>query len=167
MKHFENFQNKIGSKCCRWSSLNAPGTEILIWSKKPDLLRNPTLHLQSAYFGILSRQHALNPLFLHQKFAKNWRFSFFRLQGLWENFSKFSHGRAGPPVRRRCARARFSDLFTSQPPANWFIFLKYLYIMKLYLGLHSLLMLRDLASFSTFISQSLKVCTKDGANGYV
>ena len=27
MKQIENFQNKMGLKCCNWSSLNAPGTE--------------------------------------------------------------------------------------------------------------------------------------------
>ena len=129
-KHFENFHNKIGSKCCRWSSLNAPGTEILIWFKKPDLLRNPRLHLQSAYFGMLSRQRPYHiectssrpitevkqcwarlvpgpePSFCLRKPAKYAVSCFFRLLGLWENSLKFSHGRAGAaPLHPRRAWA--------------------------------------------------------------
>ena len=37
VKKFEKFQNKIGLKCCKWSSLNAPGTETPL-SHPPPLL---------------------------------------------------------------------------------------------------------------------------------
>ena len=146
MKHFEKFQNKIGSKCCRWSSLNAPGTEILIGFKKPDLLRNPRLHLQSAYFGTFSRHRpyhiectssrpitevkqcwAPNPLFVSENrqnkpspvFPPAWPVGkFFKI------FSRSCRSADPSPLR---ARAWFSDLFTSQPPANQFIFFKCMY----------------------------------------
>ena len=35
-KHFEKFRNKIGSTCWERPSLDAPGTDSLIFSKKPD-----------------------------------------------------------------------------------------------------------------------------------
>ena len=37
VQHFENYKNKIGSTCWEWSSLDAPGTETLIFSKKPEI----------------------------------------------------------------------------------------------------------------------------------
>ena len=46
MKQIENFQNKMGLKGCKWSSLNAPGTQTS--------LSHPFLELEISPFSLLA-----------------------------------------------------------------------------------------------------------------
>ena len=67
VKKFEKFQNKIGSKGCKWSSLNAPGTETPVSPFHPNW-ENFFSHFMTCGCGLTSMR--LNQ-YVEQKLERN------------------------------------------------------------------------------------------------